>query len=104
MRLCVLFLVVIALAGCANHSATRTAKDSPRYVCDIKAYEAKFGESERTCVARLVAKRCNSVDACLFNCQISGAWENVGGGCDHMCNYEQKVGLPPGAEACAHGK
>ena len=82
-------VLTTSLAACASQGV----HDNHKYVCDIKAYEAKFGEGERTCVARLVAKRCNSVDVCLFECQISGAWETVGGGCDHMCNYEQKVGF-----------
>ena len=94
-----------SLASCASPVPVKTANDNPYLaeppVCDLKAYAAKFGEdSPRTCIAKIVAKRCNRTDSCQFICQISGEWDNVGGGCDHMCNYGEAFDLPAGTEAC----
>lgn len=98
-------LTLSALAACSSQKPIRTAADNPYLaeppVCDVEAYAAKFGDdSPRTCIAKIVAKRCNRTDSCQFICQISGEWDNVGGGCDHMCNYGEVFDLPAGTQAC----
>jgi hypothetical protein len=99
-------LVLMAVAtGCAysqsgsNDPVRPSTEDHPK--CDIDAYIDKFeSEPERVCVAKLVAKRCNEADACQFRCQLSGEWDEVIGGCDHMCNYGEAFLLPKGVELC----
>ena len=92
---------IIALAAVSDDS-THPAKPP---VCDVAAYETKFGKhSRRTCIARIVAKRCNQNDSCQFVCQISGEWDEIGGGCDHMCNYGETFDLPAGTEVCNDAK
>jgi hypothetical protein len=105
-RVATILISMLLSTGCAysedgsiRAAGHLTSNDVPK--CDIDAYTKKFhGDSQRICMARIIAKRCNETDACQFRCQLSGEWDEVGGGCHHMCNYGEEYVLPEGLELC----
>ena len=75
------------LNGSCSYMPTQKLKD------DIKL----------SCTVIKIAERCNKIDDCYTYCLATNIDETIGGGCSHVCNYNNKVNwsLPKSVKQCA---
>lgn len=70
--------------------------------CRYPIMEKNQRDEKLTCALNALRNRCNEIDDCYVYCLGNDVGVNVGGGCEHLCNYGlRKPWSPPkGIEAC----
>ena len=64
---------------------TAPRSSTPSGACDVSRIDFSQLSPQRTCQLRALAKRCAVSDRCQIECEARGGVQQVGGGCQHIC-------------------
>ncbi len=66
--------------------------------CRYPIMEKNPRDDRLTCTIDALRNRCNKIDDCYVYCLGNDVGANIGGGCDHLCNYGLRKDWSPPKE------
>lgn len=112
MRAIVIIWLLVSLGFSATYAAESNSDEAFARIdrmhrelngtCKYAILDKNKQNKELMCVLDLLRSRCNKIDDCYVYCHGNDVGVDIGGGCDHLCNYGSRAKWEPpkGIEAC----